>query len=151
MERSVLLGGFTAICEPEKEGASSAILTSISHLTCASTSYLILASLCSPARSSSCCPLFLLQLLTCHPYSCPHLPTGISAQSPCPFPLKGSPVVLLVSRSLPVAPNYSFLCHTCPAPRLWPYLCPKQLLPSFTLPPFPMGPVKPSHAMCPFH
>lgn len=48
-------------------------------------------------------------------------------------------MVLLVSRSLPVAPNYSFLCHTCPAPRLWPYLCPKQLLPSFTLPPLSDG------------
>ena len=52
--------------------------------------------------------------------------------SPCPFPLKGSPVILLVSRSLPIAPNSSFLCHTCPAPRLLPYLCPR-LLPSVTL------------------
>lgn len=64
-------------------------------------------------------------------YLCSHV------QSPYPFPLKGSPVLLLVSRSLPVAPNYSFLCHTCPAPCLLPCLCPKCLLPSVSLAPFP--------------
>lgn len=67
-------------------------------------------------------------------YLCSH------RRSPCPFPLNRSPVILLVPRSLAVAPNYSFLCHTCPASRLLPYLCPKILLPSVTLAPFPWLP-----------
>lgn len=64
-------------------------------------------------------------------YLCSHL------QSAWPFPLNRSPVILLVPRSLAVARNYSFLCHTCPASCLLPYLCPKILLPSVTLAPFP--------------
>lgn len=125
-----------AICESEKGGASSAILTSSSHLTCASMSCLILASLCYPTRSSSCCPLFLLQPLPVTPTHAPICHRVSLLPHSVPLPLKGSPVILLVSRSLPVAPNYSFLCHTCPAPRLLPYLRPKLLLPSVTLAPF---------------
>lgn len=80
-------------------------------------------------------PLSTLSLAatTCQPCSCP------TCQLPCSvlLPLKRSPVILLVSCSLPVACDYSFLCHTCTAPRLLPHLCSKQLLPSVTLPPFP--------------
>lgn len=145
MEINVLLAGFMAICEPEKGDASSAILTSTSHLTRASTSCLILASVCCAICSSSCCPL-LSQLL---PITATHAPICY-IQSPLPLSTKqvssGSACFTLPSCSS----NYSFLYHTFPTPHLLPLLCPKLLLHSVTLPPFP-GSSPPSHAFCPFH
>lgn len=73
----------------------------ISHLSCVSTSCLILIFLCPPTHNSSCCPLILLQL----PITPTHIPVCnwyLSSHVPlkCPFPLKCSPVTLL--SSLPV-------------------------------------------------
>lgn len=82
-------------------------------------------------------PTFSLVATTCHPYSCPTCQLVSQLPRSVPLPLKRSPVILLVSCSLPVACDYTFLCHTCPVLRLLPYLCFKQLLPSATLPALP--------------
>lgn len=107
-----------------KRSCKSSNLNKISHLTCVSTSCLILAFLCSLTHNSSCCPLILLQL----PITPTHTPlcqlvSWLPHSVTCPFPLN-VPQWLCLVHSL----SYSFLYGTCPAHHLLLNLCPKLLL-----------------------
>lgn len=114
-----------------KRSCKSSNLNKISHLTCISTSCLILAFLCSLTHNSSCCPLILLQL----PITPTHTPlcqlvSRLPHSVTCPFPLNvpqwlwlGSLPVLLfplwhMPCSSPVAQSLyqttSAVCHLGP-------------------------------------